>query len=742
MSGVAQTTLAPPGAASAAAAADILLVDDHPENLLALEAILAPLGQRLVRATSGAEALKRLLGQDFAVILLDVQMPGMDGFETAQLIRGRERSRYTPIIFVTAYDRSEAAVVKGYGIGAVDFLFKPLVPEILKGKAAVFVELFVKREEIRRQAEQLRRAELREREQHAAAERQQWESQRLREEMEREREHGAELARRAEELAEARRAAEAANETKSQFLANVSHELRTPLNAVIGYSEMLEEECTDLGLTQLVPDLRQIQTAGRHLLSLINDILDLSKVEAGRMELFLETFDVCEVVNDVVMTVQPLIAKGGNRLDVRCEAAAGAMHADVTKLRQSLFNLLSNAAKFTKAGRIMLEVDRVPAGDGVRGVPDRLVFRVSDTGIGMKPEQLQRLFQPFTQGDASTGRDYGGTGLGLSITQRFCRLLGGEVTVDSSAGSGSTFTVTLPAEVVGGDASEHGGGLQAHRAGEQTTVADDDAATPDAAPPAGAPRAPATVLVVDDDQAARDVTRRVLARAGYRVETAADGAAGLRLARAVRPDAVLLDVLMPTMDGWAVLSALKADPELADVPVIMVTMTSDRELAFAAGAAEFLNKPVDRTRLASVLRRFAGGRGPCRVLVVDDDPVSVRSLRAMLSKEGCEVSEAADGQQALLRVAESRPELILLDLMMPHMDGFEFAAELHSNPAWRSIPVAVMTAKDLTEADRRRLNGYVDNVVRKGTDPAALLATLRQVTAKTAAPRPGGPASA
>jgi CheY-like chemotaxis protein len=340
----------------------------------------------------------------------------------------------------------------------------------------------------------------------------------------------------------------------------------------------------------------------------------------------------------------------------------------------------------------------------------------------MKPEQMDRLFQPFMQGDARTGRDYGGTGLGLAITKRFCEIMGGDVSVESTPGTGSAFTITLPAVVAAPDAKTRG-----------EDDAGDPGDDPDAPPPPAGERP--LVLVVDDDAPTRDVTRRVLSRAGYRVEAAADGAEGLRLAKALRPAAILLDVLMPTMDGWAVLTALKADPALADVPVVMVTMTGDRHLGFAAGAAEFLNKPVDRNRLVSVLRRFVkddGGGTPCRVLIVDDDPVSVRSLRAILEKEGCEITEAPDGAAALRRVAESRPGLVLLDLMMPHMDGFEFAAQLHANPAWRTIPVAVMTAKDLTADDRRRLNGYVTKVIRKGSDDAALLSTLRELTSAPA----------
>ena len=570
---------------------NILLVDDRPENLLALEAILSPLGQRLVRANSGTDALKRVLSEDFAVILMDVQMPGMDGFETAEVIRSRERSRYTPIVFVTAYDRSEAAVNRGYGVGAVDFLFKPLVPEVLRSKVAAFVELFRKTEEVKQQAEWIRRAQQRESEQKLATERQQWEAERLREEMEKERQFTQELAKRAEESERLKEAAEVANRAKSQFLANMSHELRTPLNAVIGYSEMLQEECVELGVADLVPDLKQIEAAGKHLLALVNDILDLSKIESGRMELFLEPVEVCAVVGDVSVTVQPLMDKNRNRLEVRCPKDTGVIRSDLTKIRQSLFNLLSNAAKFTKEGKVVLEAWRDQRGDEE---DEMIAFRVSDTGIGMTHEQVERLFQPFMQADASTTRNYGGTGLGLAITRRFCEMMGGDVTVESEPGKGSTFTIRLPVEV---------------KEAIPTTAARSAPALPvRTAAAAGATRdadgGGAAVLVIDDDPNARELLRRVLSNEGYRVETAADGKEGLRLARELRPCAIALDVLMPTMDGWAVLTALKSDPAVADIPVVMVTMTTDRNLAYALGAEDFMAKPIDRARLVSILNRY------------------------------------------------------------------------------------------------------------------------------------------
>ncbi|HXY70480.1 MAG TPA: GAF domain-containing protein [Gemmatimonadales bacterium] len=385
------------------------------------------------------------------------------------------------------------------------------------------------------------------------------------------------------ELLLARREAEAANSAKSQFLASMSHELRTPLNAIIGYSEMLQEEVADLGQTALAPDLEKIHTAGRHLLALINDILDLSKIEAGKLELYLEPFDVATVIREVATTVAPLVEKNGNRLAVECPDAIGMMHSDLTRTRQVLLNLLSNACKFTREGTITLAAERERPGDASG---DWLVFRVSDTGIGMTAEQLAKLFEVFTQADASTARHYGGTGLGLAITRRFCRMMGGDVNVASTAGRGSTFTVRLPASP-----------------GETRREAPAGAA---AAPEAGTaePAPSGTLLVIDDDPEARALMRRFLGKEGFRIVEAPDGASGIRLARELKPAVITLDVLMPGMDGWAVLGALKEDPELAAIPVILATIVDEEHLGFALGAAEYLTKPIDRDRLIAVLDRY------------------------------------------------------------------------------------------------------------------------------------------
>jgi PAS domain S-box-containing protein len=496
------------------------------------------------------------------------------------------------------------------------------------------------------------------------------------------------------ELRRAKDEAEQANRAKSQFLANMSHELRTPLNAVIGYSEMLQEEAQDLGMDDFVPDLQKINGAGKHLLTLINDILDLSKVEAGKMDLYLESFDVPTMIGEVTTTIQPLIQKNENWLQVDCPAETGTMHSDLTKVRQCLFNLLSNAAKFTNHGVITLTVRRE-----TKSGHDWLDVQVMDTGIGMTAEQQARLFEPFSQADASTTRKYGGTGLGLAITRRFCRMMGGDITLDAAPGEGSRFTMRLPAD-----------------SQPQPTVS--EAPTTQETEPASATNNQNNnqnvVLVIDDDPTARNLMQRFLAREGFHVETSAGGEEGLRRARQLHPVAITLDVMMPSMDGWNVLSRLKADPEICDIPVIMVTMVDNRSLGYALGASDYLTKPVQWDRLAAVLRKYSCLTPPCSVLVVEDDPVSSNMMRAMLEKSGWTVVQAENGRVALDLMATLHPELILLDLMMPEMDGFEFTSRLQQNPEWRTIPIVVLTAKDITPEDRLRLNGYVEQVVQKG----------------------------
>jgi PAS domain S-box-containing protein len=386
-----------------------------------------------------------------------------------------------------------------------------------------------------------------------------------------------------EELVAAVDASEDASRAKSAFLANMSHELRTPLNAIIGYAEMLGDEMRERRLHDLLPDLEKIHASGKHLLSLINDILDLSKIEAGKMDLLLEEFDLPALLEDVISTVRPSAARRGNRLELSCSGDLGMMRADPTRVRQVLLNHLSNAVKFTEGGEVRLEV----APTTWNGRP-AVRFAIRDTGIGIAPEQIEALFQPFTQGDVSATRRYGGTGLGLVISRQLCYKMGGDVTVESEPGKGSTFTVTLPL-------------MRADLDWERPTPR--PAVVP-APPRAQGTQGPPTVLVIDDDSLVRDLLQRFLTKEGFRVATASDGEEGLSLARELRPSLITLDVVMPGADGWATLKALKADPLLASTPVIMMTIIDNPKLAYSLGATDYVTKPIDWRRLGSALVKF------------------------------------------------------------------------------------------------------------------------------------------
>lgn len=490
-----------------------------------------------------------------------------------------------------------------------------------------------------------------------------------------------------------------ANLIKSQFLANMSHELRTPLNAIIGYSEMLVEEAEELGEPAFVEDLGKIRHAGKHLLSLINDILDISKIEAGKMEIHMETFELSGLIQDVITTVKPLTDKNGNQLDTR--SVQGEMTTDVTKLRQILINLLSNASKFTKDGTISLDVY-----DEMRNHQKGYCFRVKDTGIGMTSEQVEKLFQPFTQADSSTTRNYGGTGLGLAISHSFCDMLGGSFQVESEFGSGSVFTCWLP------NAAEE---KQQDREpfSERQEFREDSSKI--------------SILLIDDEPINHQLMKRYLTKEGWTLAFATSGQEGLQLAKKLRPQVICLDILMPSMDGWSVLSVIKSDPELRHIPVVICSMTSDNHLGYALGASDFLTKPINREQLVQLMDKYVSMSADQTVLVIEDDEGASELTTRMLQKEGYTVTQARNGRIALECMAKVTPKLILLDLMMPEMDGFQFVAELRKQEAWSEIPIVVVTAKSITAADRLRLNGYVKGVIQKGSfDYKLLLAEIRR----------------
>ena len=499
-------------------------------------------------------------------------------------------------------------------------------------------------------------------------------------------------------LTAARDQAEAMSRTKSTFLANMSHELRTPLNAIIGYSEILREDAAAKDDKEPIEDLQRIESAGRHLLGLINNILDLSKIEAGKMDVFIEEIDIQALFKEVLSIVKPLADKNENVVEVVCPADIGTFRSDQTKVKQCLLNLLSNANKFTSKGTLTLTAAR--EGNA------RVSFRVSDTGVGMTKEQLGRLFEAFSQADVSTSKRFGGTGLGLAITRHFCTMLSGDVTVESSPGKGSTFTIILPDQ---GDAPAIG----------QVPVVT----------PAADGRA--TVLVVDDDATVRSLLAKTLEKEGYRVVLASNGVEALSLARQHRPQAITLDVLMPQMDGWRALKELKADAALRDIPVIMVTVLNERGMAIPLGAADFMTKPVDRQRLTALLREHCPVSSDASILVVEDDLPTREALCRMLTGMGYAAPAAVNGRTALDWLdSHPAPSLILLDLMMPEMDGFEFLQELRTRPVFAGIPVIVVTAKELTAEDFGVLSGQAERIIAK--NPSYLIELAAAVRGRLA----------
>jgi signal transduction histidine kinase/CheY-like chemotaxis protein len=518
------------------------------------------------------------------------------------------------------------------------------------------------------------------------------------------------VAERTIDLHKATTVAREANQAKSAFLAKMSHELRTPMNAIIGYSEILVEDASDRGDDGAIADLRKILSAARHLLGLINDVLDLSKIEAGKMDLYLESFDIGRLVQEVITTAQPLIDRNANRVRVECPPETGEMHADATKLRQILLNLVSNASKFTEKGEIRLQVLRESKPDG-----STIVLRVSDNGIGMTPEQMKRLFQAFSQADHSTSAKYGGTGLGLAISRQFARLMGGDITVESAAGKGSTFTVRLPARVI----AEHAAPI---------SLLKEPPLDLPPLPPIESPRPPTThtlpglpsapprgrLLIIDDDEKVHTMLQQLLINENYSVKVARSGAEGLALAEEFHPHVVVLDILLPQINGREALDRLKESPALSNTPIILLTMTANGEMGFALSATDYLSKPVVGTNLLPIVQKLSALRTQIPIMVVEDNAAVREMIVRLLDREGWPSIEAENGRVALELLKDHTPSVVLLDLLMPELDGFSVLREMRANPAWRDIPVVVLTSLDLTAEVRRFLEQQAERVLQKG----------------------------
>jgi signal transduction histidine kinase/DNA-binding response OmpR family regulator len=489
-----------------------------------------------------------------------------------------------------------------------------------------------------------------------------------------------------------REAAEEANRAKSAFLAQMSHELRTPLNAIIGYSEMLLEDAMEKGDTGVAEDLEKISSAGRHLLSLINSILDISKIEAGKMELFLETFSLDKALSDTASMIMPLMSENNNQFSYNSHEASGIMRADSVKLRQTLFNLLSNAAKFTQNGNISLKVESIDE-DGEPWI----AIRVQDNGIGMTEEQSARLFTPFVQADKAIASKYGGTGLGLAISRQFCRMMGGDITCESTIGEGTTFTIRLPRYVVERRSSD----VSPHR-------------------PFLPPSLNRTVLVIDDDPSVAELVERNLDDRSLRVVAALGGQEGVELAKSLKPDLIILDLLMEEMDGWEVFTILRSDPNVAQIPLFILSSADERPRGRSKGVADYLIKPPNRLELRqTILKHLFRDKGKERhetaILLVDDDDNTREIMARSLMEDGWDVLQAENGRVALNILSTSKPDLIFLDLLMPVMDGMQFLEELRSVNSASSPPVVVLTSKDLTRDEQEALSGHVESILTKHT---------------------------
>jgi two-component system sensor histidine kinase/response regulator len=661
---------------------NILVVDDRPEKLIAVKVILESLGENVVTATSGREALRQLLQVDFAVILLDVNMPGMDGFETAALIRQRHRSEDTPIIFITAF-HDETHASAGYSLGAVDYILAPVVPEVLRAKVAVFVDLFRKTELIKRQAED-RIALV-----HEQA---------------------------------ARLAAEKASRAKSEFLANISHELRTPMNAIIGMTHLALDET----LSPVVRDyLETSAAAANNLLQLLNEILDFSRIEAGKFSLDVSSFSLSTLLRECTKTMAVRAYSKGLELayEVRSELP-DLLEGDSQRLRQILFNLIGNAIKFTPNGEVLLLVrEESRADDQIT-----LLFEVSDTGIGISPEDQERIFAPFAQADTSTTREYGGTGLGLAISSDLVRMMGGRLWVQSVPGKGSVFSFTAQFNFLKSVCPESA--VQGQESLQELPV-----------------------LIIDDNHTSARILESMLKKHGLKPQVALDHQSAMRLlsealGRGKAFPVVILDAMLLGANGLPLSQTITAQPQLAGSIVCMLSSVDRQTYAERFAPCQFaayLQKPVSESDVLSAVREALGSLAPqnlelvaspthtapsssrtLRVLLAEDTLANQKLVRAILEKRGHAVGVVHNGSEALEVLKQRDYDVILMDVQMPVMDGLQAAAAIRglSKLSQAQIPIIAMTAHTMPGDKERCLAAGMDAYLSKPINSQKLIDML------------------
>jgi signal transduction histidine kinase len=688
----------------------ILVADDDPATRLYVSRELGKQHYRVLTATNGREALAQIQTYRLDMVLLDILMPEVDGYQVLQLLKADSRLRSIPVIMISAAGDIDK-VVRCIELGAEDCLVKPLNSVLLKARINAYLE----------------RKQLRDQEQ-------------------------AYLHQLQIEKVEA----EVAHRAKNAFIANMSHELRTPLNAIMGYSEILQEDLRAEGLTDLISDLNRIFQSGKHLLGLVDGILDLARIESGKMEIYPEEFDIRTLINRIIETLQPLASANWNTIKVDYKDNISMMHTDLNKVRQILWHLIENAIKFTKNGIVTVVVEQNEQPQSVNGIDSTLnsqiqalnplhsslswiTFCITDTGIGISQEQQQRIFGAFTQADESSTRKYGGAGLGLTLSQQLCQLLGGSISVESQIGQGSKFTVHLPTDLNPDREFLEENPEAYSNTQNNIQINASSIPNPKSQIPSFSPTVPPEadlILVVDDDRTIRDLLVQRLNQSGYRVVTSWQASEGLRLARELLPGLIILDMQLSGMDSWTVLSALKDDAALAKIPVILQALPgpSPSEQSnpggFMLGMCDRLTTAEDFKRFTRQLQSFrqslqcspdTDSPQTDHVLLIQNDPTSQQILHRLLTKSGWQVISAKTCQAAMAQV--DRVQVIVLDLMLPN--SFQFLGQLQQTHPTSSIPVVTILTEAPTAFDRQYLQQGINFLLQLSVPHPNLIQQLQ-----------------